>query len=158
MISKILAALKDGVVGLGKRLVGLISQDARAEGIRQKWVSPLPEKAVSLTNRVASDLLKWLIVAGFPPPANPMVPLFMASAARPFCCRGVFFFLASLTPGGAVAVVSMAVLGAGGGSGAGLGLAIIGGFRGRTLGRIDAVTGGTATGADCLGRAAGGAF
>ena len=40
-----------------------------------------------------------------PPPANPMVPLFMASAARHFCCRGVFFFLASLTPGGAVAVV-----------------------------------------------------
>ena len=105
MITKILAALKDGVVGLGKRLVGLISQDAWAEGIRQKWVSPLPEKAVFLTNCVASDLLKWLTVAGFPPPANPMVPLFMASAARHFCCRGVFFFLASLTPGGAAAVV-----------------------------------------------------
>ena len=65
----------------GQRLVGLISQDARAEGIRQKWVSPLPEKAVFLTNSVASDLLKWLTVAGFPP-ANPMVPLFIAPPLR----------------------------------------------------------------------------
>jgi hypothetical protein len=34
----------------GPRLVGLISQDARAYGTRQKWVSPLTEQAVFLTN------------------------------------------------------------------------------------------------------------
>ncbi|MES2466914.1 MAG: PEP-CTERM sorting domain-containing protein [Verrucomicrobiota bacterium] len=34
-----------------------------------------------------------------------MVPLFIASAARHFCCRAVFFFLASLTPCGAAVLV-----------------------------------------------------
>lgn len=34
-----------------------------------------------------------------------MVPLFIAFAARHFCCRAVLFFLASLTPCGAAALV-----------------------------------------------------